>query len=108
MRRLTTEQLLAEQARYQELIANGVDLEGRRLAEARLAEIDAELARRNEHVSAAQRGNRWPHVDLVALYREFGGTIARERSNGTMSGDHPWKHSSKSGTCLVLWPSEGR
>jgi DNA polymerase-1 len=108
MRRLTTEQLLAEQARYQAILANGVDPEGRRLAEARLAEIDAELARRNEQLFAAQRGNRWPHVDLVALYREFGGTIARERSNGTMSGDHPWKHSSKSGTCLVLWPAEGR
>ncbi len=45
MRQITTEQLLAEQARYQEILANGADPETKRVAEARLEEIEAELAR---------------------------------------------------------------
>ncbi|MBX6753654.1 MAG: bifunctional 3'-5' exonuclease/DNA polymerase [Thermorudis peleae] len=107
MRKLTTEQLLAEQARYQAILANGADPGQRRLAETRLREIEEELARRTTQAPTQRHGNRWPHVPILELFREFGATL-REKANGKYVGDHPWRHSSKSGTCLVVWPDEGR
>lgn len=107
MHQLSTEQLFAEQARYQAVLADGTDSEQRRVAEARLREITEELARRTAQAPAQRRGNRWPHVPILELFHEFGATL-REKANGKYVGDHPWRHSSKSGTCLVVWPDEGR
>jgi hypothetical protein len=107
VRRLTTEHLLAEQARYQEMLADGVDPEQRRVAEARLRKIAEELERRETRVPAQHRGNRWPHVPILELFREFGATL-REKPDKTCVGDHPWRHGSKSGTCVIIWPDEGR
>jgi len=54
------------------------------------------------------RGKRpWPQVDLVALIKRSGCQL-REKGDGKLVGDHTIKHASKSGTCLVVWPSEGR
>jgi len=107
VRWLTTEHLLAEQARYQEMLADGVDPEQRRVAEARLRKIVEELERRETRVPAQHRGNRWPHVPILELFREFG-AVLREKPDRTCVGDHPWRHGSKSGTCLIIWPDEGR
>jgi DNA polymerase-1 len=109
MRRLTTEQLLAEQARYQAILANSSDPDQQRVARARLQEIERELAHREGRpgAGARPRGNRWPQVDLVALLRESGCTL-REKAPGKWVGDHPQKHGSKSGECLVVWPAAGR
>jgi hypothetical protein len=45
-------------------------------------------------------------LDLAGLVESVVGPL-RRRSNGTLCGPCAW-HSSKSGTCLVIWPSEGR
>ena len=106
MQRLTTEQLLAEQARYREILTKTTNPEERRVAEMRLGQIEAELAQRNGREIKPRRNNRWPHVPLVDLFREFGATL-HEKSNNKFVGNHPWRHSSRSGTCLVVWPHDG-
>ena len=45
-------------------------------------------------------------VDLVALVERVVGPLQR-RSDGTRVGPCAW-HASRSGTCLVVWPAEGR
>lgn len=110
LHRLSDVQLAAERERYTNQLAdaNGA-ADARRVAEARLAEIDAELARRQAHPNGRQPqpGARWPHVDLVALIREAGVTL-RKKDETKFVGDHGPKHGSKSGECLVVWPLEGR
>src|SRR5919106_5126724 len=51
--------------------------------------------------------NPWSHVPLVDIFAEAGIEL-KARSNGTYVGGHPHRHSSKSGTCLVVWAEEGR
>jgi hypothetical protein len=45
-------------------------------------------------------------VDLVTLIEQAIGPLQR-RPSGAMVGRCPW-HSSRSGTCMVVWPDEGR
>ncbi len=59
--------------------------------------------------TAAQRNghNRWPHVPLLDLMREANITL-RERRPGRYEGDHPYRHGSRSGTCLWVRTDDGR
>lgn len=110
LNKLATEQLAAVREHYAgELTRADGDDQTRRVAAARLAEIDAELAQRQAHPNGrtSHLGNRWPHVDLVALIRESGVTL-REKTSEKYIGDHGPKHSSRSGACLVVWPLAGR
>ncbi|MBX6772473.1 MAG: bifunctional 3'-5' exonuclease/DNA polymerase [Chloroflexi bacterium] len=110
MQRLSLDQLLSERARYAaELAQANGNIDARRVAQARLAEIDAEIDRRQASPNGHKPhpGNRWPQVDLVELIRESGCTLT-EKEHGKWHGDHACAHGSKSGTCLVVWADEGR
>src|SRR5579875_4070938 len=108
LHRLSDNQLAAERERYAQMLAESQNGHAA-VASARLAEIDAELARRQAHPNGHKPhpGNRWPQVDLVALIREAGVTL-REKTPEKYVGDHGPKHQSKSGECLVVWPLKGR
>jgi hypothetical protein len=50
---------------------------------------------------------RWAHVDSVELLSQLGASNIEQRGGRIQSG-HDWAHGSRSGACLVLWPTEGR
>lgn len=83
-----------------------------------LAREQARRIQRAAHQPAPSSGNGDPtsqHTPaqagsgdtLVSLIEAATGTEMNPRSNGTMTGACPW-HSSRSGTCLVVWPDEQR
>src|SRR5437867_1528523 len=83
--------------------------------EQRLAEI---RARHDQQLAAAQRRrwsadpeseyppSRWSHVPLLQLIGQHN-SVQRQGPDRYTSGHEP-RHSSKSGTCLIIWPREGR
>lgn len=44
---------------------------------------------------------------IEALLRDLGETEFRIRADGTITCGHGWRHSSKSNTCLAIWPEKG-
>jgi hypothetical protein len=57
---------------------------------------------------AVNSNGRWRHADLVTLFAEAGNELKPTKNGKTYQGGHPYRHDSKSGTCLVVWPGEGR
>ncbi len=107
--KLAPQQLRAERDRYAQELLRATDPDARRVAEARLAEIDAELARRNGAVAAVHPQNPWPQVPLIELIRASGCTVSpKDEDESKYEGDHAAAHGSKSGRCLVVWAAEGR
>jgi|GEM_PF-313679 len=49
--------------------------------------------------------NRWSHISILEIIRDTGVTL--KRKGETYVGPHPFRHDSSSGTCLVVWPTEG-
>src|SRR5688500_18849683 len=109
LHKLAPDHLTAERHRYEHQAADpNADNDARRDAAARLAELDADDAPPRAHPSGhAQKANRWMQVDLPKLIQGAGCQLA-DRSDGTLVGDHATAHASRSGSCLVVWPSEGR
>jgi hypothetical protein len=69
-----------------------------------------QLARLSPHrklLTGAAAPSRWRHVPLAALVAQAGNAL-HQRSNGTFVSGHEPRHGSRSGTCLVIWPDEGR
>ena len=51
---------------------------------------------------------RWPHVPIVEVIRATGVPLKPRPSDGSVHvGGHPYRHGSKSGECLVVWPEKG-
>jgi hypothetical protein len=49
----------------------------------------------------------WLHVPLADLFSDAGNPL-RYRANGTASCGHEPAHRSRSQSCVVIWPAEGR
>ena len=111
--KLNHQQLHAERARYVAELQQATDPDARRVAEARIREIDTELARRNGRANGtggpASPQNPWPQVPLLDLIRASGCTVSpKDEDESKYEGDHAAAHGSKSGRCLVVWENEGR
>ena len=107
--KLNHQQLHAERARYVAELQQATDPDARRVAEARLAEIETELARRNGAAIPVHCQNPWPQVPLLDLIRASGCTVSpKDEDESKYEGDHAAAHGSKSGRCLVVWENEGR
>ena len=51
---------------------------------------------------------RWGHVPIVEVIRATGVPLKARPSDGSVHvGGHPYRHGSKSGECLVVWPEKG-
>lgn len=50
--------------------------------------------------------SRWAHVPLIALFEADGNAVI-DRGDKLQTGHSP-KHTSGSGTCVVIWPDQGR
>ncbi len=96
--------MTAPTERYAHLAASP-DPEGRRVAAVQLARLQ------RRHGSIAVGGDvapsPWQHVPIADLLTEAG-NVTVERANGTIVCGHEPIHGSRSGTCLVAWPAEGR
>jgi hypothetical protein len=69
-----------------------------------------QLARLSPHrklLAGATAPSRWGHVPLAALIEQARNAL-HQRRNGTIVTGHEPLHGSRSGTCLVIWPEEGR
>src|SRR5205823_1460683 len=49
----------------------------------------------------------WAHVSSADLLRQLGASRVEERAGRVQSG-HDWAHGSRSGTCLIIWPTQSR
>jgi hypothetical protein len=74
------------------------------VARRQLARLHLERARKQ---TTARPASRWAHVPLAALF-ERSGNVLHPRSNGTVVTGHEPVHRSRSGRCVVLWPTDGR
>src|SRR5690348_16599357 len=90
-------------AHYRNLLESGDDAQ-RELATEQLARLD-DCANRPAP-SDLPPSDASAGVDLVTLIEQTIGPLQR-RPSGAMVGRCLW-HSSRSGTCLVVWPDEGR
>jgi hypothetical protein len=78
----------------------------RALATAQLRRLDALQLPGRAGYLPAEVSTAPADVDLVALVAQVVGPLQR-RGDGTQVGPCAW-HASRSGTCLVVWPAEGR
>jgi hypothetical protein len=49
----------------------------------------------------------WQHVPLAALFEQAGNGLTK-RADGTVQCGHEPVHGSRSGSCVIVWPAEGR
>lgn len=63
-------------------------------------------ATRGKTTPAEHRPSRWRHVPLGELFAAHGNTL--DDHGETIKTGHEPVHGSKSGTCVVLWPADGR
>jgi hypothetical protein len=75
--------------------------------------VAAELLRRLDRAAgqivaqSRHRTTTWGHVGGADLLAHLGASGAADRGT-RVQGGHDWAHGSRSGACLVLWPTEGR
>jgi hypothetical protein len=66
-----------------------------------------ELARRSRLSAGEDTVSAWQHVPLAPLFEQAGNPPTR-RSNGTVQCGHEPVHGSRSGSCVIVWPEDGR
>lgn len=79
----------------------------RAVATAMLRRLDRAARRGGDRERDTRDAGPWRHVPLVELLGVLGASNIEEGGERVQSG-HDWAHGSKSGACLVAWPSEGR
>lgn len=75
--------------------------------QARVADYQRQRLARRQPPRMERAPSRWSYVPIAALLAAAGNLVI-ERANGTAVSGHEPVHDSESGTCLVVWPSEGR
>src|SRR4051794_9058880 len=66
-----------------------------------------QLARGSRPAADSGTISAWQHVPLATLFEQAGNALT-PRPNGTVQCGHEPVHGSRSGSCVIVWPEEGR
>ena len=89
-----------------EALAASSDPIDRDVARRLAGQLPRTAAQSHESTGETWSRSRWAHVDLVNLFAHFGNPV--QLAGERLKTGHEPVHGSRSGTCVVAWPSTGR